>query len=100
VEPADPARLADVASVLIRWTGSVPTVAARQVSAQVPSGAVVPRIVRQLDESGIDLAAFSMRKSSLDEVFLTLTGSRADEERSRPGRPGAALAEAAEGRTA
>ena len=45
----------------------------------MPGAAVLPGIVRQLDESGIELAEFSLRKSSLDEVFLTLTGHRAEE---------------------
>ena len=40
---------------------------------------MLPGIVRQLDESGIELAEFSLRKSSLDEVFLTLTGHRAED---------------------
>jgi oleandomycin transport system ATP-binding protein len=82
VVPADPARLADVASALAGWTGSTPVTdgAGRQVTAQVASAAILPGIVRQLDESGIELAEFSLRKSSLDEVFLTLTGHRAEED--------------------
>jgi len=28
--------------------------------------------------AGVDLAEFSLRKASLDEVFLALTGGRAD----------------------
>jgi oleandomycin transport system ATP-binding protein len=97
VEPADAARLPEVAVVIAGWTGSTPVTGGRQVSAQVPSAAVVPRIVRQLDESGIDLAAFSMRKSSLDEVFLTLTGHRAEEH--QPARTGQerVMADAADG---
>ncbi len=81
VEPADRARLPDVAAVLARWVGteSISGPDARQVSARVPSAAVLPGIVRQLDESGIELAEFSLHKSSLDEVFLTLTGHRADD---------------------
>jgi oleandomycin transport system ATP-binding protein len=97
VEPADPARLTDIAAVLARWTGCAPDTGGRQVSAQVPSAAVVPRIVRELDESGIDLAAFSMRKSSLDEVFLTLTGHRAEDRQRAGGGPEPALADAADG---
>jgi oleandomycin transport system ATP-binding protein len=97
VEPADPARLTDIAAVLARWTGSAPDIGVRQVSAQVPSPAVVPRIVRELDESGIDLAAFSMRKSSLDEVFLTLTGHRAEDKQLAGGGREPALADAADG---
>jgi oleandomycin transport system ATP-binding protein len=81
VVPADLARLGDVAAVLASWTGSEPVGAAeaRQVIAQVPTAAILPGIVRELDESGIELAEFSLRKSSLDEVFLTLTGHRAED---------------------
>jgi len=81
VEPADRGRLGDVVTVLARWTGAEPVRDAngRQVSAQVANAAVLPGIVRQLDEDGIELAEFSLRKSSLDEVFLTLTGHRAEE---------------------
>jgi oleandomycin transport system ATP-binding protein len=82
VVPADPDRIADVAAVLANWTGDELTIepGARQVTAPVPSAALLPGIVRQLDETGIELAEFSMRKSSLDEVFLTLTGRRAEDE--------------------
>jgi oleandomycin transport system ATP-binding protein len=81
VVPADPARIRDVASIVARWAGDEPVTepGARQVTAQVPAAAVLPGIVRQLDESGIELAEFSLRKSSLDEVFLTLTGHRAED---------------------
>jgi oleandomycin transport system ATP-binding protein len=82
VIPASPGRLADVAAVLASWTGSepVPDPAGRQISVAVPAASVLPGIVRQLDEGGIELAEFSLRKSSLDEVFLTLTGHRAEDE--------------------
>jgi oleandomycin transport system ATP-binding protein len=79
VEPADRTRLADVAAVLARWTGAEPVAEGKLVSAQVPNAGVLPDIVRQLDDGGIALAEFSLRKSSLDEVFLTLTGHRAEE---------------------
>jgi oleandomycin transport system ATP-binding protein len=82
VVPADLGRLGDVAAVLATWTGSEPATeaGARQVIAQVPTAAILPGIVRELDESGIELAEFSLRKSSLDEVFLTLTGHRAEDD--------------------
>ena len=81
VVPADPGRVGDVAAILATWTGEEPATGpgARQVTAQVPTAAFLPGIVRQLDENGIELAEFSLRKSSLDEVFLTLTGHRAEE---------------------
>lgn len=86
VVPADHERIADVAAALARWTGTELVVApgAREVVVQVPSAAVLPGIVRQLDEDGIELAEFSMRKSSLDEVFLTLTGHHAEDEQAVP----------------
>jgi oleandomycin transport system ATP-binding protein len=98
VEPADRTRLGDVATVLARWTGGEPVAdpAGRQVSTRVADAAVLPGVVRQLDEDGIALAEFSLRKSSLDEVFLTLTGHRADDapDRSAPPTETPVLAEA------
>jgi len=81
VVPADFTRLGDVAAVLAAWTGAEPVTDAggRQVTAQVAAASILPGIVRQLDEDGIELAEFSMRKSSLDEVFLTLTGHEAED---------------------
>ena len=81
VVPADLARLGDIAAILADWTGAEPSTESggRQLTVQVPGATVLPGIVRQLDESGIELAEFSLRKSSLDEVFLTLTGHRAEE---------------------
>jgi oleandomycin transport system ATP-binding protein len=82
VVPADSRRLGDVALILASWTGSEPVAetGARQLTAQVANASLLPGIVRQLDEDGIELAEFSLRKSSLDEVFLTLTGHRGEDE--------------------
>jgi oleandomycin transport system ATP-binding protein len=35
-------------------------------------------IFRELDDRGIELAEFTLRKASMDEVFFALTGRRAD----------------------
>jgi len=85
-EPVDESRLGDVAAALARWTGGDPVAepGARFVTAQVASASVLPGIVRQLDEEGIEIAEFSLRKSSLDEVFLTLTGHRAEDDAAQP----------------
>jgi len=79
VVPADPGRVPDVASIVTSWAGEEHATQSgdRTITAQVPAAAVLAGIVRQLDENGIELAEFSLRKSSLDEVFLTLTGHRA-----------------------
>jgi oleandomycin transport system ATP-binding protein len=41
---------------------------------------VLPAVVRRLDEDGLVAAELTLRLPSLDEVFLTLTGHRADEQ--------------------
>jgi oleandomycin transport system ATP-binding protein len=42
----------------------------------VADAAVLPAIIRELDEARVELAEFTLRKASLDEVFLALTGDR------------------------
>jgi oleandomycin transport system ATP-binding protein len=41
---------------------------------------MVPAVVRRLDDAGIVAAELNLRLPSLDEVFLTLTGHRAEDE--------------------
>jgi len=50
-------------------------------SVPVTSSGVLPEVVRRLDEQGVAVAELSLRKPSLDEVFLALTGHTADEEK-------------------
>jgi oleandomycin transport system ATP-binding protein len=77
VTPADGARLAEVADVLAERPGVTPSVSPDSgvVSAPVTDAALLPGIVRELDDRGIELAEFALRKASLDEVFLTQTGN-------------------------
>ena len=51
------------------------------VTAAVSDPAMVPAVVRRLDDAGIVAAELALRLPSLDEVFLTLTGHRAEDER-------------------
>jgi len=44
------------------------------------SEAIVPAVVRACDSAGIEIAAVSTRKPSLDEVFLSITGREYREE--------------------
>ena len=50
------------------------------LTARVPvtDSAMLPEVVRRLDEQGIAVGELSLRKPSLDEVFLALTGQPAD----------------------
>ena len=82
VAPSDPARLAEVAALLEVLAGAEVATDDEMgaVSAPVADKALLPRVVRELDDRGIELAEFTLRKPSLDEVFFTLTGHRADDE--------------------
>jgi len=82
VEPSDPVRLAEVATLLEALAGAEVTTdtEADTVSAPVADKALLPRVVRELDDRGIELAEFTLRKPSLDEVFSALTGHRTDDE--------------------
>ena len=41
---------------------------------------VVPNVIRALDDAGVDVLDVEVRRPTLDDVFLTLTGHGADEE--------------------
>jgi oleandomycin transport system ATP-binding protein len=76
ITPADLSRLGEVANIVRITTGLDPTTnpESGEVSAPVADRAPLSRIIRDLDDAGIELAEFELRKATLDEVFLTLTG--------------------------
>jgi oleandomycin transport system ATP-binding protein len=84
VTPASRDDLSAVAELLERLLGLAPTIGAEsgQVSIQVEPGRSLRDIIHALDDRSIELAEFALRRASLDEVFLTLTGHRAEEETS------------------
>jgi oleandomycin transport system ATP-binding protein len=97
VAPSDPTRLAEVAALLealagVFGGGEITTDAeADAVSAPVADKALLPRVIRELDDRGIELAEFTLRRPSLDEVFFALTGHCSDpvsREGSPPDPPG------------
>jgi oleandomycin transport system ATP-binding protein len=55
-----------------------PDVRGTLVTAPVADPAVLPAVVRRLDDAGVPVAELTLRGSSLDEVFLSLTGHRAE----------------------
>lgn len=78
----DPAGIADAAAALGRIAGSHPQVDAdrRFLSAHVGADSVsLPEVVRLLDSAGVDPEDVAVRRPTLDEVFLTLTGKPATE---------------------
>jgi oleandomycin transport system ATP-binding protein len=50
------------------------------VMATVSDPAMAAAVVRRLDDEGITAAELTLRLPSLDEVFLTLTGHRAEDD--------------------
>jgi ABC-2 type transport system ATP-binding protein len=78
---ADPADAARAARILAAMTGGEPSAEDARLSVAVPSGAVrLADVVRELDREGVTAADVSLRRPTLDEVFLRLTGHPADTE--------------------
>jgi oleandomycin transport system ATP-binding protein len=87
VAPAEPARLAEVTALMAELIGAEVSKSAETGVATAPVGdaTLVRHIFRELDDRGIELAEFALRKPSMNEVYFALTGRRAsdgeDEER-------------------
>ena len=51
------------------------------------SGQALLEAVRRLDSAAVETTGLAVRRPSLDDVFLALTGHAAEDESARPGRP-------------
>jgi len=74
----EPAHLAEATEIVARVTGHQPVVDANARSVTAPTGLGVETLVsaaKHLTEAGIAVDDLSLRQPTLDEVFLTLTGS-------------------------
>ncbi|SEL07013.1 daunorubicin resistance protein DrrA family ABC transporter ATP-binding protein [Streptacidiphilus jiangxiensis] len=77
LRPARPAELGPVRTVLAAVSGHEPELSPTGVlSVPVRDDAVLPALVARLTEAGLVAGELALRRSSLDEVFLTLTGHR------------------------
>jgi oleandomycin transport system ATP-binding protein len=85
VRPADQADLPVVISVVGELAGVAPEVAGQLVTAPVTDPALLPAAVRRLDEAGVVITELTLRSSSLNEVFLSLTGHTAEESEQTEG---------------
>ena len=79
VRPADQADLPVVISVVGELAGAAPEVEGQLVTAPVTDRALLPAVVRRLDDAGVIITELTLRNSSLNEVFLSLTGHPAKE---------------------
>jgi ABC-2 type transport system ATP-binding protein len=60
-----------------------------QVTLPISGGAsILPEVVRRLDAAGIGISDLALRRPTLDDVFLTLTGRAAEEAAEDGGEPG------------
>jgi len=68
--------------LLASLTGAEPAVGAEsgEISVQVGGGGALPGIIRAFEDRSIELAEFALRRASLDEVFLALTGHRPEQD--------------------
>ena len=85
----EPGQLDEAARILTRVTGGRPSVDAATRSATAPASGNVQtlmEVARALSDASITVDDLGLRQPTLDEVFLTLTGSAADaaEPTSRP----------------
>jgi len=79
VRPASPADLPAVLAMVAGFSHAEPEVRGTTVTVPVSGEDVMPAVVRRLDDTGIKMAELTLRGSSLDEVFLSLTGHRSEE---------------------
>jgi oleandomycin transport system ATP-binding protein len=80
VRPEDDAHLPEVISVVRELTHADPDVHGTLVTAPVTDPHLLSAVVRQLDNAGVVLTELTLRNSSLNEVFLSLTGHPAEED--------------------
>lgn len=81
---ADPAALDRVAALLGTYvqpgvTETIDTEARTVTVPVISTEHIVPAVVRTLDEQGIDVLDVVVRRPTLDDVFLQLTGHRAED---------------------
>jgi daunorubicin resistance ABC transporter ATP-binding subunit len=84
VTMADPAVAARAAGMLATWFATRPTTSGSTVELAVDDSATVVEVVRILDNAGLPVSALAVREPSLDDVFLSLTGHRAEPVEAEP----------------
>jgi oleandomycin transport system ATP-binding protein len=80
VRPLDPADVPTVVAAVEELTRQRAEVDNDAVRAAVSDPAVLPAVVRRLDHAQVLVGELALRSSSLDEVFLSLTGHKAEDD--------------------
>ncbi len=85
----DPAVARRAASLIAPLSDKVPIIDGKTVELTVESGpAVAVEVLRTLDAAQVELGGLSLREPSLDDVFLSLTGHKAEAEGAEGPAPG------------
>ncbi|WP_433335975.1 ATP-binding cassette domain-containing protein [Spirillospora sp. CA-294931] len=79
VQPINEADTVTVSRIVGELTEATPEVRDGLVAAPLTDPALMPAVVRRLDEAGVTVGTLSLRKSSMDEVFFALTGHHTDD---------------------
>jgi oleandomycin transport system ATP-binding protein len=82
VRPARPADVPTVAAVVAGFGTAEPEIRNTTVTVPVTEEDVLPTMMRRFEDAGVQVAELNLRGSSLDEVFLSLTGRRTEDEES------------------
>jgi oleandomycin transport system ATP-binding protein len=84
VLPVDARDRETVAGLVSMVVGDGIQIEGELVTAPISDPGVLPKVVRHLDDAGVLVAELTLRRASLDEVFLSLTGHRAEEPAAEP----------------
>jgi oleandomycin transport system ATP-binding protein len=81
-QPADPADVPATERILAEFStgGDGPYTVGQTVTVTINDRSALGQVVRRLDDAGIAVDDLSLRRPSLDEVFLAITGRLAEEE--------------------
>jgi ABC-2 type transport system ATP-binding protein len=88
----DPARVGTALDVLTRLASGAPSAdqRSREVTLPVIGGAaVLVEAIRELDAASVEIDDIGLRRPTLDDVFLSLTGHAAEEEKTEDDDPSA-----------
>ncbi|MFI6447034.1 ATP-binding cassette domain-containing protein [Kitasatospora sp. NPDC050543] len=77
LRPVRPGDLARAHALVSAAAGPQTQIEGELITAPVNDPELMPAVVRRLDQAGIPVGELALRRSSLDEVFLALTGHRA-----------------------
>jgi oleandomycin transport system ATP-binding protein len=80
VRPMDAEQVPMVSALVTELSGATAEVKGQLVTAPLADPAILPAVVRRLDDAGVLVTELALRSASLNEVFLSLTGHPAEEE--------------------